>query len=98
MVLMVVAGWPAALWWLGIAVVVLVVVPAVLIVALHIVNSLVEIRDYSADILEHGVGLAGALDPVPELEHTRALSAEVGDGFGRVAAGLARVLDGGGAR
>lgn len=98
MVVLAVSGGTAVLWWLGLAVVVLAVIPAVLLVAVQIVRALTEIRRYSDDILEHGVGLAGALDPVPELERTRALSAEVGNGFGRVAAGLSRVLDGGGRR
>lgn len=98
MVVLAVGGWAAVLWWLGLAVVVFVVIPAVLLVAVQVLRALTEIRRYSEDILEHGVGLAGALDPVPELERTRALSAEVGSGFGRVAAGLSRVLDAGGRR
>lgn len=98
MVILAVSGGAAVLWWLGLAFVVLVVIPAVLVVAAEVLRALNEIRRYSDDILEHGVGLAGALDPVPELERTRALSAEVSSGFGRVADGLARVLDGGRAR
>lgn len=94
MVVLAISGGAAVLWWLGLALVVLVVIPAVLLVASQIVRTLTEIRQYSDDILEHGLGLAGALDPLPELERTRALAAEVGTGFGRVASGLARVLDG----
>lgn len=95
MVVLAVSGGAAVLWWLALALVVLVVIPAVLLVASQIVQVLREIRRYSDDILEHGIGVAGALDPLPELDRTRALSAEVGTGFGRVATGLARVLDGG---
>lgn len=95
MVVLAVSGGAAVLWWLALALVVLVVIPAVLLVASQIVQVLREIRRYSDDILEHGIGVAGALDPLPELDRTRALSAEVEAGFGRVATGLARVLDGG---
>jgi hypothetical protein len=84
----------AALWWLGLAVVVLVVVPVVLLLARDIIRALSEIRRYSEDILEHGVGLAGNLDPVPELERTRDLSRAVGTEFGQLAAGLKRLLGG----
>ena len=95
MMVLAVSGGVAVLWWLGLALVVLVVIPVVLLVAAQVVRALHEIRQYSDDILEHGIGLAGALDPLPELDRTRVLSAEVESGFGRVAAGLARVLDGG---
>lgn len=98
LVLAAVDGAGAWLWWLGLAVVVLVVIPVVLFVAVEIVRSLVEIRRYSEDILDHGVGLAGALDAVPELGHSRRLSADVGAGFASVAAALARVLGGEDAR
>lgn len=84
------AGW-ATLWWLGLALVVFVVIPLVLIIARDILLAVNEIRLYSDDILDHGVGLAGALDPVPALGRTQQLTAEVATAFGRVALGLARL-------
>lgn len=95
MVVLAIGGGAALVWWLGLALVVLVVIPVVVFVAVEIIRAVNEIRHYSDDILEHGVGLAGALDPVPELERTRELSSDVAVGFGRVVSGLTRVMDGG---
>ena len=94
-----VVGWAGAVvWWLGLAAVVFVVVPVVLVVARGIIRSLVEIRRYSDDILQHAGMLGTSLDAVSELDRTRQLSATVARGFDDVAAGLARVLDDGSTR
>lgn len=84
----------AVLWWVGLVLVVLVVVPLVLFLARDIIRSIAEIRRYSEDILEHGVGLAGALDPVPELARTRELTTAVVAPFQQLAAGFKRLLGG----
>ncbi len=83
-----------ALWWLALALFFVVVVPVVVLVANRIVRALREIRDYAADILEHGIGLAGNLDPVPELGTTRDLVKQVGAGIERYGAALHRLLGG----
>lgn len=85
----------AVLWWAGLAVVVLVVVPVVLFLARAIIVSLREIQRYAEDIRHHGGGIASALEPVSELERTRALATDVGDQVGRIGTGLGRVLGGG---
>ncbi len=83
---------PTTLWALALAVFFFVVVPAVLLVAYRVIRALREIRNYAADILEHGVLLAGNLDPVPELLTTRDLVKQVSSGVGRYGAGLERIL------
>lgn len=96
--LAVVGGLGAFVWWLGLAAVVLVVVPVVLVVARGIIRSLVEIRRYSDDICRHAGLLGTSLDGISELDRTRQLSATVAREFDDVAAGLGRALDDGSAR
>ncbi|CAN5196986.1 hypothetical protein BH20ACT24_BH20ACT24_12550 [soil metagenome] len=84
--------WPALLWWVAIAGFFLVVVPVVVLVANRLVLALRQIRSYATDILEHGVGLAGNLDPVPELATTRDRVKQVGAGLGRYGAALGEIL------
>ncbi len=83
---------PALAWWLGLAALAFVVIPSVVVLATGIVARLNEVHDYAADILEHGVGLAGNLDPIPELATTRDLVKQVGTGVGRYGAALGKVL------
>ncbi len=85
--------WAAILWWVAIIGFFLVVVPVVLAVATRVIRTLREIKRYAEDILEHGIGLAGNLDPVPALGTTRGLVKEVGAGIGRYGAAIARILE-----
>lgn len=62
-----------ALWWIGNAVLLLVVAPVVVLLANRVIRAGDEITDYADDILEHGVGLSGNLDPVPALLDTQSL-------------------------
>ena len=55
------------LWWIGNAVLLLVVVPLVVILADRLLKPVREIRAYADDILDHGVSLTSALDAVPKL-------------------------------
>lgn len=59
-----------AIWWVGNAVLLLVVAPVVILLANRVIRPATEIRRYAEDILEHGVGLARNLDPVPALAAT----------------------------
>lgn len=61
------------LWWIGNAVLLLVVVPVVIVLANRVIRPAVEIDRYASDILEHGVGLTKNLEPVPALLDTQAL-------------------------
>lgn len=60
------------LWWIGNALVLLVVVPVVIILANRVIRPAVEIQAYADDILEHGVNLTEHLVPVPALIETDA--------------------------
>ncbi len=59
------------LWWILNAVTLLVVVPLVIFLANRVIRAGREINAYADDILEHGVLLSKALDPVPALVTTR---------------------------
>ncbi|HEX2031400.1 MAG TPA: hypothetical protein VHL78_08380 [Actinomycetota bacterium] len=80
------------LWWIALAAFFFVVVPVVIVVANRVVREARLIRDYATDVLEHGVGAAGNLDPVPELDRTRQLVKEVGAGLGRYGTAVAGLL------
>lgn len=60
-------------WWIVNTVVLFVVVPVVVIFANRVIRAGLEITRYAGDILEHGVGLAANLEPVPALADTRDL-------------------------
>ena len=64
-------------WWIGNALGVVVVIPLVLLLMSGVIRPVRQIAWYAGDILEHGVGLSGNLDPVPALGQTRELVAEV---------------------
>lgn len=59
------------LWWILNAATLLVVVPLVVFLANRVIRAGREINAYADDILEHGVLLSKALDPVPALVTTR---------------------------
>lgn len=61
------------LWWIGNGVLLLVVVPLVVFLAERVIRAGTEITAYADDILDHGVGIAGNLDPVPALLETESL-------------------------
>ncbi len=82
----------AVLWWLGLAAFFLLVVPVVVAVANRVVRAAREIKAYAEDVLEHGVGLAGNLGPVPQLARTRELAREVATGLARYEAAVDRIL------
>lgn len=88
MVLLAVGAVGATVWWLGLLVV-LAVVLAIAYLAHQVTRNVAEIRRYSQDILEHGVGLAGELDPVPLLGRTRELVVTVADAFRQLVQRLA---------
>jgi hypothetical protein len=73
------------LWWVGLAVLVLVVIPLVLFVALTLLRTVAEIGRYADDIREHGAGLADAVGQATPLGSTPALAADVGAGLARYA-------------
>ncbi len=66
----------AVLWTMS-AVGLLVVAPVVVALASYVIRPARECARYADDILEHGVGITAALEPVPALVTTRELVAEV---------------------
>ena len=80
------------LWWIGNAVLILVVAPVVVKLANNLLRPAVEIRRYANDILEHGVNVTGELDAVPGLEQTRQLSEVARDAVVRYKSALQRLL------
>lgn len=64
-----------ALWWIANVVALLVVIPLVIYLANKLIRAAVASQRYAAEILTHGVGITGNLDPVPALGRTAELSA-----------------------
>lgn len=54
-----------------------VVAPVVVVLASYVIRPALESARYADDILEHGVGITAALEPVPALVRTREVTAEV---------------------
>lgn len=59
--------------WVMSAIGLLVVAPVVVILASYVIRPALECARYADDILEHGVGITVALEPVPALLTTREL-------------------------
>lgn len=87
------ASGAAAVWWtIGIVALVLVVIPLVAFLAHRMLGHIAEIKRYADDVLEHGVGIAANLAPVPALLETRSLVKKVGSGLGTYAGSVDRLL------
>ncbi len=83
----------AAVWWsIGIAALVLVVIPLVAFLAHRMVSHIVEIKRYADDVLDHGVAITANLAPMPVLLETRVLVKKVGAGLGAYAGSVDRML------
>lgn len=80
------------LWWLGNAVLLLVVVPLVVALAHGLLRPVLEIRHYADDVLDHGVSLTGTLDAVPRLVTTAELASAAHGLVARYGAALRRLL------
>ena len=81
-----------AWWWVGNAVLLLVVIPLVILIANRVVMPAVEIRNYANDILDNGILITGNLDPVPALIDTKRMVRETLEGVQRYGAALDRIL------
>jgi hypothetical protein len=79
------------LWWIGNAVLILVVAPIVVWLANKLLRPTFEIRKYADDILDHGVSLTGTLDSVPKLLTTRDLVSQAREGVERYGSALKRL-------
>ncbi|MBA3311619.1 MAG: hypothetical protein H0U28_16475 [Nocardioidaceae bacterium] len=63
--------------WIASAIGLFVVAPLVVLLATSVIRPALECARYADDILEHGVGITVALEPVPALVTTRERVAEV---------------------
>jgi hypothetical protein len=81
-----------AWWWLGNAVLFLVVIPAIIFFANRVLRPVLEIKAYADDILEHGVALTGELDAVPKLIETQELAGVARQRASRYVSALRSVL------
>jgi len=81
------------LWWIGDAILLLVVVPVLVALLNRVLAALERIRGASDDILSGGVALIGELDGVPEaLAQTDETIHEVAVGAVRYAGSVAKLL------
>ena len=80
-------------WWIGNAILLLVVVPVLVALLNRVLAALERIRAASDDILAGGVALAGELDNVPALlATTDATIRDVATGAVRYAGSVAKLL------
>lgn len=80
------------LWWIGNALLILVVAPVCILFLNRVLRPAKEIRSYARDILEHGVLLTGTLDSVPKLVETKQLTGTARQTVGRYGSALQRLL------
>ncbi|MGH9157699.1 MAG: hypothetical protein ACRD1K_18110 [Acidimicrobiales bacterium] len=80
------------LWLLGDVVLLFLIVPVVLLLLNRVLRPTMEIFNYANDILEHGVGITGALDAVPKLVSTRDLTNTARGSAVRYVTALQRLL------
>ncbi len=66
-----------ALWWIANVAGLLVVIPLVVYLANRLIGQAIAAQRYAHEILTHGVGITGNLDPVPALVDTAQLSSQV---------------------
>lgn len=80
-------------WWIGNAVLLLVVVPVLVFLLNRVLAAVERIRKASDDILSGGVQLIGELDKVPDLlATTDETIADVSQGAVRYAGSVAKLL------
>ena len=80
-------------WWIGNAVLLLVVVPVLVALLNRVLAALERIRAATDDILAGGVALAGELEPVPDLlAVTDGTIRDVATGAVRYAGSVAKLL------
>lgn len=62
------------LWWIGNAVLLLVVAPAVIVLLHGLLRQVNRLNRLADDVLEHGVAITAELDALPKLLTTRQLA------------------------
>ena len=83
------------LWWIGNAILLVIIVPVLVALLNRVLAALERIRGASSDILAGGVHLAGELEPVPDqLATTDQTIKDVAAGAVRYAGSVAKLLPG----
>jgi hypothetical protein len=81
------------LWWIGNAILLIVILPVVIVLLNRVLAAVERIRAASDDILSGGVALAGQLDGVPEaLAQTDQIVTDIAVGATRYAGSVAKLL------
>jgi hypothetical protein len=82
------------IWWVGNALLFVVVIPAVLALLARTLNAVLDIQVHARNILENAVTLTGKLDEVPEqLAETDEVVRQVAAGALRYATGADKVAE-----
>jgi len=81
-----------ALWWIGNAIFILVVIPVVVVLLSRLKGAVVNIGGVVKGIEDQAGGISYALDAVPALLQTRDLVGEVGGGLTRYVTAVDRIL------
>ncbi len=79
-------------WWLANIILIAVVAPVLVLFLNKVMRPIREIDHYVEDVLEHGVGLTGTLDCVPQLIRTCELTGVARLNVTRYGLALARLL------
>ncbi|MGH9223034.1 MAG: hypothetical protein ACRD2W_04455 [Acidimicrobiales bacterium] len=80
------------LWWIGNAVLLLVVAPVCLILLTGLLKQVQRLNKLADRVLEHGVGLSGQLDALPGLLTTNELTTAARGLVGRYGAGVLNMV------
>ena len=76
------------LWWIGNAVLLLVVAPVCVILLAGLLKQVQRLNKLADAVLEHGVALSGELDALPKLLRTNELTTAARGLVGRYGAGV----------
>ncbi len=79
------------LMWIGNAIFLLVVIPAVVIILRRVITPAIEIGAYADDIMEHGAQFAPHLGALSELATTRDLVRQINGDLERYVRALERI-------
>ena len=83
-----------ALWWIGNAVLLLVVAPVCVYLLTGLLKQVRRLNKLADTVLEHGVGLSGQLDALPKLLTTNQLTTAARGLVGRYGAGVLGMVRG----
>ncbi|MDQ3765403.1 MAG: hypothetical protein M3460_29265 [Actinomycetota bacterium] len=81
-----------ALWWIGNAIFILVVIPVVLVLLQRLMRSVLDIEKHINTIHDQARGIVIAVDDVKQLTFTRDAVKQVGTGLTRYVKAVARIL------